>query len=44
VGAGVVIEKAYLRGGKDIRSMGYRIESLAKIKDMSDDGIVFEEE
>ncbi len=44
VGAGVVIEKSYLRGGKDIRSMGYRIESLAKIKDMNDGGIVFEEE
>ena len=44
VGAGVVIEKSYLRGGKDIRSMGYRIESLAKIKEMSESGILFEEE
>lgn len=44
VGAGIAIEKAYQKGGKDIRALGYRIESLAKIKSMSrEDGIVFED-
>ena len=43
VGAGVIIEKAYQRGGKDIRAMGYRIESLAKIKEMDDGKIIFGE-
>ena len=43
VGAGVIIEKAYQRGGKDIRAMGYRIESLAKIQEMDDGKIVFGE-
>ena len=32
IGAGVVIEKEYEHGGKDIRELGYKIESLAKIK------------
>ncbi len=40
VGAGVAIEKAYQNGGKDIRSMGYRVESLAKIKAMGSDGSI----
>ena len=37
-GAGVVIEKSYEKGGKDLRDMGYRIESLAKISSISCDG------
>lgn len=42
VGAGVAIEKAFQRGGKDIRDMGYPVESLAKIQSMSPTtGIVF---
>lgn len=42
VGAGIAIEKAYQNGGKDIRSLGYRVESLAKIEKMDDTcGIVF---
>lgn len=42
VGAGVAIEKAYQKGGKDIRALGYRIESLARIESMSrEKGIVF---
>ena len=44
VGAGVAIEKAYQNGGKDIRSLGYRIESLAKIVSMDDDHIIFAED
>ncbi len=44
VGAGVAIEKAYKNGGKDIRALGYRIESLARIKSMSrENGIVFDD-
>ena len=42
VGAGIVIEKAYQEGGKIIRDMGIRVESLARIKSMSvEDGIEF---
>lgn len=39
VGAGIVIEKAYQDGGKLIRDMGIRVESLARISGM-DNGIV----
>lgn len=42
VGAGIVIEKAYQNGGKIIRDMGIRVESLAKIKSMSvENGVEF---
>ena len=40
-GAGVVIEKEYENGGKDIRDLGYRIESLAKIKCIENGKIEF---
>lgn len=41
-GAGIVIEKAYQDGGNLVRDMGIRVESLAKIKSISQkDGIVF---
>lgn len=38
VGCGAAIEKVYQIGGSDIRRMGYRVESLARISSMSDDG------
>lgn len=38
VGAGIIIEKAYQEGGKLIRDMGIRIESLARIKSMNENG------
>jgi xanthine phosphoribosyltransferase len=42
VGAGIVIEKAYQNGGKLIRDMGVRVESLARIAQMDENrGIVF---
>lgn len=42
VGAGIVIEKAYQDGGKIIRDMGVRVESLARISEMSEEnGVVF---
>lgn len=43
VGAGIVIEKGFQNGGKLIRDMGIHLESLAIIKSMSDDTLVFEE-
>lgn len=42
VGCGVVVEKAYQRGGERIRGMGYRVEALARIRSMDPEtGIVF---
>ena len=41
-GIGIAIEKAYQGGGDDLRAKGYRIESLAEISSMNEDGsIVF---
>lgn len=42
-GAGIVIEKAYQPGGKLLRDGGLRIESLAKIASMDENGIIFED-
>ena len=41
VGAGIAIEKAFQGGGDRMRAEGMRVESLAKIASMSDDGLVF---
>ena len=38
VGAGICVEKAFQPGGDLIRSMGVRVESLARIKSMSAEG------
>jgi xanthine phosphoribosyltransferase len=38
VGAGIAIEKAFQPGGDMLRAQGVRIESLARIKSMSEDG------
>ena len=38
VGAGIAIEKAYQPGGELIRGRGVRVESLARIKSMGEDG------
>lgn len=44
VGAGIVIEKSFEPGGKEVRGKGIRVESLAKISAMSPDGkIEFED-
>ncbi len=40
-GIGIVIEKGFQNGGKLLREMGYRIESLAIIDDMSPGNISF---
>ena len=42
VGAGIAVEKAFQPGGQMIRDMGVRVESLARIKSMSEeDGVEF---
>ena len=38
VGCGAAIEKVYQGGGNEIRRMGYKVESLARISSMRDDG------
>lgn len=40
-GAGIVIEKAFQPGGQLIRDMGIRVESLARISALSENGIEF---
>lgn len=45
VGAGIVIEKTYQDGGNQIRNRGIRVESLAMIDELRDDGtIIFREQ
>lgn len=41
VGAGIAIEKAYQPGGRQIRDLGYRVESLARVKSMINGKIEF---
>ena len=44
-GAGIVVEKAFQPGGARLRAQGVRVESLAKIKSMSEEtGGEFEED
>lgn len=40
VGAGIAIEKAFQPGGEKIRARGCRVESMARIKSMGDDGTI----
>ena len=40
-GAGIVIEKGFQTGGKQIRDMGIRLESLAIIDSMTDTSLTF---
>ena len=41
VGAGIAIEKRFQGGGDELRAAGMRIESLARIVEMSDDSLLF---
>ena len=41
VGAAIAIEKGFQKGGDMLREKGIRVESLAIIDQMTDDGIVF---
>ena len=40
-GVGIVIEKGFQEGGKKIREMGVRLESLAIVESMTDDSLTF---
>ena len=40
VGAGIAIEKAFQGGGELLRTQGLRVESLARIAEMGDDGSI----
>ncbi len=40
VGAGIAIEKAFQPGGEMLRAQGIRIESLARVKSMGNDGSI----
>lgn len=39
-GAGIAVEKEYQGGGNALRAEGYRIESLARIASLGDDGTI----
>lgn len=41
VGAGIAVEKAFQPGGDRIRAEGVRVESLARVKEMSAGKLVF---
>ena len=41
-GAGIAIEKVFQGGGNRLRAEGMRVESLAKIRSMTDNGLEFE--
>ena len=43
-GAAIAIEKGFQNGGKIIRNSGVRVESLAIIEEMSENGIVFKKQ
>lgn len=42
-GMGFIIEKSFQDGGKRLRELGIRVESLAKIKELGNNKIVFDE-
>ena len=42
VGAAIAVEKVFQNGGNMLRAEGMRIESMAKIASMTDDGLTFE--
>jgi xanthine phosphoribosyltransferase len=41
VGCAIAIEKAFQKGGDELREQGIRIESLAKIGSMTDESLTF---
>ncbi|WP_290033995.1 xanthine phosphoribosyltransferase [Ligilactobacillus cholophilus] len=43
-GIGIVIEKAFQKGGLELRNKGYRVESLVKIKSLENNQVTFMEE
>ena len=43
-GIGIVIEKEFQEGGEQLRKIGYRVESLARIKSLKDGMVTFKKE
>lgn len=43
-GAGIVIEKSFQPGGKELRDRGFRVESLARIKSLVNNQIEFDKD
>ena len=43
-GMGFIIEKSFQEGGKRLRDQGIRVESLAKIKELGNNKIIFDKE
>lgn len=41
VGAGIAVEKVFQGGGDALRAQGVRVESLARVASMSDNGLTF---
>lgn len=42
-GMGFIIEKSFQEGGSRLRELGIRVESLARIKELGEDKIIFED-
>jgi len=42
-GIGIVIEKSFQAGGKALRELGYRVETLVKIQSLENNTITFED-
>ena len=42
-GIGIVIEKSFQNGGRELRESGYRIESLARIRAITDSEVLFDD-
>ena len=42
-GIGIVIEKAFQPGGRELREAGYRVESLARIREITEQDVFFDE-
>lgn len=40
MGVGIAIEKGFQNGGKEIRASGIRLESLAIVDEMHEDGTI----
>lgn len=40
VGCGIAIEKGFQPGGREVRALGIRVESLAIVESMNDDGTI----
>ena len=40
-GCAIAVEKAFQQGGKRVRDLGVRVESLARVESMSDDSLTF---